>query len=176
MKKLLIFLLIVDYNMLYCQSNCINYCLNLRDTACFNLHYIDSSDHPKNIWQIGRSHKPLFANYSNYSDVIITDTIHPYPINNHSVFIIKNLVTRGDIYGLRMFIGNYNVQTDSLHDYGQMDFSPDNGRTWIDMINDTLKNPNFLWYSRKPVLTGNSHGWKYFDVSLADNGSVFNTK
>jgi len=129
-----------------------------------------------NIWQIGRSHKPLFSNYSKFSDVIITDTIHSYPINNHSVFIIKNRVTRGDIYGLRMFQGYYNVQTDSLRDFGKMEFSPDNGLTWIDMINDTLQNSNFLWYSSKPVLTGNSNGWKSFDVSLADNGSVFNIK
>ncbi len=73
-----------------------------------------------------------------------------------------------------MFYGQYAVQTDSLNDYGLIEFSPDNGTTWIDIINDTLYSSTFLWYSPKPVLTGNSYGWEHFDVSMADIGSVFN--
>jgi hypothetical protein len=176
MKTLLIVIFIIDFNILYSQSNCDNYCLNLKDTTCFNHVYKDTVKYPGNIWQIGRSHKPFFPDNLSNLDVIITDTIHPYPVNNHSVFIIKDNITMGDMYGVRIFQGNYNVQTDSLHDYGKIDFSPDNGKTWYDVINDTLKNPNFIWYSSRPILTGNSHGWKSFDLNLADIGSVFNVK
>jgi hypothetical protein len=72
-----------------------------------------------------------------------------------------------------MIHGDYNVQTDSLNDYGKIEFSPDNGITWFDLINDTIFNLSFIWYS-KPILTGNSNGWQYFEILLADNGSVFN--
>ena len=41
------------------------------------------------------------------------------------------------------------------------------------MINDT-NYKDIIWYSNNPVLTGNSHGWKHFEVILSDIGSVFN--
>jgi len=137
---------------------------------------IDTTAYPQNLWQIGRPQNPLFDSACSSSNVIITDTINKYSTNNYSVFIIKNMATMGDIYGCKMFQGNYYVQTDSLKDYGKIEFSPNNGATWIDIINDTIYNTSFLWYSQKPVLTGNSIVCKNFDIVLADLGSVFNVE
>jgi len=173
MKKIITFLSILNVNLLYCQSPCDNYCLTFEDTICLNHLIIDTAAFPQNLWQIGRPQKPLFDSAASPINAIITDTIHPYAINNYSVFIINNTTTMGDVYGFRIFQGIYNVQTDSLQDYGRMEFSPDKGTTWIDLINDTIYNA-VVWDSQKPVLTGNSHGWKYFDVLLVDIGSVFN--
>ena len=173
MKTITTFLLIINVHFLFGQAPCDNYCLNFEDTTCLHNLVIDTTAFPQNIWQIGRPQKPSFDSAASPSNVIITDSIHPYPVNNYSVFIIRNMATMGDIYGFGMLQGEFNVQTDSLHDYGRMEFSPDNGTTWIDLINDTLYN-TFIWYTEKPVLSGNSHGWKNFEVLLADIGSVFN--
>ena len=62
----------------------------------------------------------------------------------------------GDFYGMKMLTGNYLVKSDSLKDYGKIEFSPDNGSTWIDIINDTAYSSSISWYSAKPILTGNS--------------------
>jgi len=175
MKKLIILLLIFNVNFLLAQKNpCENYCLNFEDTLCMSHLKIDTSN-TQNLWQIGQPQKPVLNTAGSPVNVIITDTINPYPINNNSVFIIENIANLGDFYGLKMFIGRYNVQTDSLNDFGRIEFSPDNGALWVDVINDTVYN-SFTWYSQKPILTGNSNGWKFFDVLLADIGSVFNVQ
>jgi hypothetical protein len=173
MKKIILLLLMLNVHFIYSQTPCDNYCLNFEDTLCLSTIVIDTATVQNNLWQIGRSYKPYFDSAQSPKNVIITDSINPYPVNNHSVFISRNMATMGDVYGFRMFTGAFNVQTDSLHDYGMMEFSPDNGATWVDMINDTVYNV-FVWYSQKPILTGKSPGWKYFDVLLADIGSVFN--
>ena len=174
MKKLLLILSIVFVNNVFGQQACVNFCLTFDDTLC-QTHLIIDANNPQNIWQIGRPQKPLFDSVSsNYSQkAIITDTIHYYPINNNSVFTIWTIAGMGDYYGFRILSGMYNVQTDSIHDYGSLELSPNNGITWIN-LEDTAYSANFVWYSGKPVFTGNSKGWKHFEVLLTDLGSVFN--
>jgi hypothetical protein len=173
MKGILTYLILLNANLLYAQTYCDYYCQDFEDTICLSQFIIDTAAYPQNIWQIGRPQK-LVIDTSNYSsNVIITDTMNSYPIDNQSVFIIKNIATFGDIYGCKMFNGAYFVQTDSLNDYGLIEFSPDKGMTWIDIINDTLYSSSFVWYSSKPILTGKTDGWRGFDMLFADNGSVF---
>lgn len=172
MKKILTFLLLLNGNFLFAQ-NCDQYCLRFEDTFCVSHLSIDTINFPDNIWQVGRPQKPFFNNASSPTHAILTDTINAYPVNNHSVFTITNQATMGVIYGFNMFSGMYKVQSDSLNDYGRMDFSPDNGTTWIDVFNDTVYHV-VNWFTLTPVLTGTSDGWQYFDVLLADLGSVFN--
>ena len=68
--------------------------------------------------------------------------------------------------------GQYFVNSDTLTDYGKIEFSPDNGTTWIDMLNDTVGGWYWNGYD-KPVLTGNSNQWKSFWVNLAQLGYYF---
>ena len=53
-----------------------------------------------------------------------------------------------------------------MNDFGRIEFSPDNGISWIDLINDTINTP--IW-GEKPVLTGHSD-WTYFSANLAYMG------
>jgi hypothetical protein len=172
MKRLLPLLLILQVHLSYCQSSCDGCSINFDDTNYLSSVVIDKTL-PHNIWQIGRTHKPTFDTAYSRPKVIITDTVNPYPANNYSVFNIRNIAGMGDVYDLKVISGYYNVQTDSLHAYGSIDISPDNGVTWIDIIHDTVYK-NFNWYTPKPVLKGNSYGWRYFEVMIADIGSVFN--
>jgi hypothetical protein len=174
MKRIFIFLFLVNVQFLYSQTPCDNYFLNFEDTTCISHLVIDTTTYPQNLWQIGHYNKPVIDSTACFSTVIITDTINSYPINDTSVFCIKNQASYGAVYGCVMFQGNYYVQTDSLKDFGRIEFSPDNGNTWIDIINDTVYNLNIIWYLPKPVLTGHSRICKGFDVTLTDLGSVFN--
>lgn len=175
MKKAFTLLLIcLNFSMAYSQEWYEDYCLNFEEPPLLDHLFVDTVNFPENIWQIGHPQKVTFNNAYSEPNDIVTDSVSFYPVNNTSAFILKNLALEGFIYGLEFFSGHFYVQADSLNDYGLMEFSPDNGTTWIDMINDTAYSINIAWSSSKPVLTGNSNGWKYFEVMMMDIGSVFN--
>jgi len=105
--------------------------------------------------------KNVFSEAQLSTNAIITDTINPYPINDTSVFTVIHKVNLALAHKGKMALsGHYKVDSDSLKDYGLIEYSPDNGITWLDMINDEL----FDWSSDKPVLTGSSD-WSYFYVT-----------
>jgi hypothetical protein len=170
MKKLIPFLLI--FLSLQVQAQFSNFCVNFEDPEYIGAVSIDTVTYPENLWQIGPPQKPGFGYAYSQPNAIVTDTLNPYPANNVSSFTIMNQVSYGFYYDLVIFYGFYFVQSDSLNDFGTLEFSPDNGTTWIDLINDTLYPANFLWVT-KPVLTGNSYDWYPFEMLLADIGSIF---
>jgi hypothetical protein len=174
MKKVFIILLIVSSRLVSAQIPCTVYCLGFEDTLCLSHLSIDTVTFPSNLWRIGLAHKQPFDSAASLSHVIITDTVHPYPVNNYSVFRISNQASMGDIFGCRLITGRYYSESDSIHDYGTMEFSADHGTTWIDLIHDTTYSSSIVWFSSKPVLTGHSNGWRNFEVILTDLGSVFN--
>jgi hypothetical protein len=172
MKRILIIIFCLNVSIVYCQSPCDGYPYTFEDTTCMDHIFIDTVLYHSNIWQVGNNHKSMIDTIACESKVIMTDTINPYPVNNTSIFTFSTTAALGVIYGCLMFQGNYYVQTDTLKDYGKIEFSPDNGSSWIDIINDTTY--TFGWSTPKPVLTGHSHSCKYFDVLMPDLGSVFN--
>jgi hypothetical protein len=115
----------------------------------------------------------MFNTAYSIPNAILTDTLSPYPTNDSSVFFIKNPVNEGDIWGISIMHGRYQVQTDSLNDFGKMEFSVDGGQNWIDLLAENEYSSSYNWWTFQPVLTGNSGGWKYFEVFLSDIGSVF---
>lgn len=171
MKQLFSLFILLQVFALQAQDDCYNYCLGFEDTMCISHLVIDTSSN--NLWQIGIPDKNIITGGYASETAIVTDTMNPYSVNNHSVFTIWNIATEGDIYGFKTFLGSYVVQTDSIKDYGLIEFSPDNGVTWIDLVHDTLYSTSIHWYSNVPVFTGRSSGWKHFEVLLADNSSVF---
>jgi hypothetical protein len=135
---------------------------------------IDTISNPNNIWQIGAPQKSIFTSAYSNPNVLVTDTVNDYPINDTSIFIITNVAMGQGFEWPHTVIlaGQYFVNSDTLTDYGKIDFSPDNGITWIDMLNDTVG--YWYWYSNeKPTLTGNSNQWKSFWVNLAELGHYY---
>ena len=176
MKKMLVFIISIHVQILYSQFPCEQYlCLDFDDTTCIGHLNIDTIGVRNNLWQTGMLNKPYFVGQGNFSEAIVTDLSFPYAPNSYSTFTIRYQATDGDIYGFKMISGIYNVQTDSLKDFGKMEFSPDKGLTWVDLLTDTIGNAGFIWNS-KPVLTGNSNGWQYYDMFLADIRSFFNIR
>jgi len=68
-------------------------------------------------------------------------------------------------------LGYYYSNTDNLKDYGQIHFSIDSGKTWI---NITDYQGSFGSPGDPAVLTGNSGGWKFFEYNFQDLKTMFN--
>lgn len=129
---------------------------------------IDKISNPDNSWQVGIPGKTNLYEARSIPHVIITDTVNPYPVNDSSEFTIWQKASEGfEMPHTATLSGFYKVDTDSINDYGKIEFSPDNGNRWVDLLNDTITPP--IWLSDKPVLTGTSD-WKYFYVQLAHMG------
>ena len=129
--------------------------------------YRDTISNPNCIWQIGQPQKQVI-NYGFISNkIILTDTLNSYPTNDTSSFIIwqKNQGGWSQGGGIVLLTGYYWVNSDSLSDYGMMEISLDHGNSWINILTDTLY--SFFSSFNKPVLTGNSSGWKYFGIPFS---------
>lgn len=116
-----------------------NYTINFDDAVSDTcvLYYADTIHNPSNVWQIGHSHKPGLQGTGN---VLMTDTLNPYPANDTSYFLIKIWNHGLDIaqdYGdvFEMFF-TINSKSDTIKDILVMDFSYNNERTWINLNTD----------------------------------------
>lgn len=136
------------------------------DMVCQEL-FIDTVSNPDNIWEVGVPDKTVFDIAHSNTQALITDLNDPYPVNDTSYLLFEYTSDGGYEYSHTAYIsGYYWVNSDSLNDYGTMEISLDQGDTWIDMLDDTTYNSGIYWYeNKKPVLTGNSGGWKFFRYS-----------
>ena len=152
-----------------------NYQLNFENPNEIQHVSFDTIHNSNNIWQIGKPQKSVFINSLSQPNAILTDTINHYPPNDTSIFIITNVAYGQGFEWPHTVVlsGNYNVHSDTLTDYGKIEFSPDNGNIWIDLLNDSIYSPSISWYPTKPILTGNSNGWLYFSTNIAHLGPPF---
>ncbi|MCB0480923.1 MAG: hypothetical protein KDC83_05790 [Flavobacteriales bacterium] len=98
--------------------------------ADLNRLFIDTVSNPNNIWQIGKTNKRTII--TGNIRVLATDTSKDYPVNDTSHFIVTFIAGKKFIsFGFLDFEYNYKVQADSLRDYGKLEFSINNGLTWI---------------------------------------------
>jgi hypothetical protein len=151
-----------------------DYVYTFDDTAHWHSLTIDTINIIDNIWQISMPNKSFINHAYSYPNVIITNTINGYPANNFSTFTIFHEVQGGFIDGVvAVLSGFYMVDTDTLTDYGFIEFSPDNGVTWINLLNDTMYSDYYNWITNKPVLSGKSMEWEFFAIELAGIKDVF---
>jgi hypothetical protein len=161
MKKIIqsLFILILIVKSLssiyYAQCHSSSICNIKIDTSISN-----------NSWQIGPPQKNIFNNAINGQNVIITDTINNYPVNDSSVFYL--FTSLSNPFPLQhhnvILLGYYYVNSDTLTDFGKIEVSNDQGNTWIDV----LTHPMVYWYTPKPNLTGNSNGWVHFKFNISN--------
>jgi len=153
--------------------------LNFEDTTGYydRLMQRDSTD-TVNRWQIGRPNKAVLNSAYSPVNVIITDTTNTYKPNDTSVFTFA--LTPGPssrYWHWNIFSGRYYVNSDTLTDYGRIEYSPNKGVTWINLLEDTtgLVIWEFPYGTEKPVLSGNSNDWKLFEcrINIPDSIHVF---
>ncbi|MGV3613203.1 MAG: T9SS type A sorting domain-containing protein [Fluviicola sp.] len=132
---------------------------------------------PDNLWQIGQAQKNNFTSGYNSLKAIVTDLTNPYASNNTSAFVISWTTDQpsNSIHWANSRIQfAYNVDSDTLTDYGSIEFSPDSGATWIDLLDvDDPTYGSFLDWETSgpngtmpPVLSGNSNGWIYYSLNM----------
>ncbi|HYV91999.1 MAG TPA: T9SS type A sorting domain-containing protein [Chitinophagales bacterium] len=141
--------------------------INFEDTTTLSRVLIDTVSNPNNIWQIGHPNKVIFNSEISIPNVIVTDTVNPYPSNDTSSFTIIHLASAGWALAYpKVDIGGwYFVDCDTLTDYGYIDFSPDHGNTWY----RADSSEGFCtWGATEelPIFTGFSNGWKHFYYCL----------
>ncbi|MGV6861027.1 MAG: T9SS type A sorting domain-containing protein [Putridiphycobacter sp.] len=178
MKTLFLFLAFLSF-LGFSQSNIPQYLFTFEDTTHAYFLYRDTVSNPNCIWQIGAPQKSVFTSSASAPNSIVTDTVNPYPINDTSSFIIKHEVGWGyllydEIFSQLSLSGRYYVNTDSLNDFGKIEFSPDNGQSWILISEDTTNVSGSSWpqYSGEVTLTGNSGSWRYFEINLKNNQNL----
>lgn len=133
---------------------------------------IDTVSNPNNQWQLGVPKKTVIQYAYSSPNALITDTINPYPVNDTSVFFIRFVDGGGfSMPHTNILSGYYQVNSDSLKDYGTIEVSLDQGNTWVNILIDTIYPYTFWWDTPKPVLTGSSNGWQYFFVSFGGLGN-----
>jgi len=95
--------------------------------------FLDPS--PGNIWQIGTPQKTWFNEAYSSPQAIVTDTLLFYPVNNTSIFsfvIDSNSIWNNPIGLATYFSFIHKFDTDTLLDYGIIEYSVDGGNTWCD--------------------------------------------
>src|SRR5436190_5992473 len=155
MKKIvfvLLFLLIVVN-----KSNGQDYYINFDSfDQDFNLHFYLDTINSNNDWQIGKPNKTNFNSAYSLPNVIITDTLSSYKVNDTSIFYLTHRREFGDAMGLYLEF-QYKIESDSLNDFGFVEYSINGGQDWINLTDTLYK----IGYISSPVFTGTSLNWQY---------------
>ena len=142
---------------------------NFDDGSISGVH-IDTTDGHGGLWQIASPQKAVFPTAFSTPNVIVTDAINSYPPNDTSRFTIFQLAEGGWMSGCCAIgiLGYYQVDADSLNDFGTIEVSYNPDSAWIDLLHDTLFAP-MIWNSGDvPTLTGRNNGWSYFGGNLGE--------
>ncbi len=147
--------------------------INFEDTYYLDRVWIDTVSNPNNTWQIGTPDKIIFNSAHSPTHAIVTDTLHPYPVNDTSSFIITHIrapLGGGNTVLLLDFY--FQMNTDTLTDHGIIEASIDHGITWINLMTED-STYQLWWIEPKPILSGNTIGWTHFSLNLAALTYVF---
>lgn len=153
-----------------------NYLINFDNNYGLEQLQIDTISNPLNIWEIGIPLKTLFDSAYSQPNAICTGLLDPYPPDDTSSFYIRNIAEQGFEQAHTVILaGKYRIDSDTLSDFGTIEFSPDNGQTWVNLLTDTIYRELgcYEWWSEEPVFTGNSNGWQEFYIGLAGFGYYF---
>lgn len=94
------------------------------------------------IWEIGPPQKTFFHQTISGANVLVTDTIAPYPAGNTSRFLV-NLPLAEFQWWPEFFLHFYQTwDMDSLHAGGIIEVSYDTGATWMNVFEDWVNPPN----------------------------------
>lgn len=133
------------------------------------------------LWQIGVPNKTYFTSANTVPNVIVTDTINPYPINDTSSFKIglsTNLFSFSGILAIQ-WVQKLDIKLGE--DIGLVEYSIDTGNTWVNTFNNPYvynfygfnNNQNVDTINNEVGFSGYDNSWK--DIWLCFDGSYFST-
>ena len=135
MKKLYLLVFFLGFSLHYTAAQFLTQYFDGADTSALNAILIDIDSSGSNVWQIGQPQKIIFDSAFTAPNVIVTDTINSYPINDTSRFIAKiyNNIGFSNILALQW---TQKLDLDSGFDGGIIEFSTDTGITWVNVFNN----------------------------------------
>jgi hypothetical protein len=101
-----------------------------------------------NIWQIGKPQKTLFSSASTTPNVIVTDTINKYPMNNVSTFTFALKNPTFPAPAITAIRWKQKLDMDQGLDGGIVEYSSNSGNTWINAFNNTNV---YMFYGFQPA-------------------------
>lgn len=124
-----------------------------KDSIYFELNtipYLIDSGQPGNCWQAGHPSKALFNEAYSAPLAILTDTSQPYPVNTTSSFSFMIIDTTASMGGAPCGGATYiefmhRYDTDTLADFGTVEYSFDNGSTWKIARDTTISDGPWGW-------------------------------
>ena len=167
MKKtfLILTVLMISLSSVKGQNPFYTCVINFEDNPCEEASYNEVNiPFSNNIWQVCIPSKTVFDNAHSFPKAILTDSVGSYPINTTSSFTIK-FVLQGYCMCAPVIGGFYKFDSDTLKDFGRIEFSVDHGTTWLNALSDTVI-PDPYWTTPKPVLTGRIHQWREFQTYI----------
>ncbi|HZG01805.1 MAG TPA: hypothetical protein VEY71_12435 [Chitinophagales bacterium] len=147
------------------------------DTLEWNSLFVTIEADSTNIWQIGPPQKTWFNAAASVPNVLVTDTVSPYPPNNISRFHFDVPNDFGWI-GVVAVQWKQKLDLDSAYDGGLVEYSTDD-TTWVSVFN----NPNvYAFYGFQPgnavllqdstrAFSGTDTAWR--DIWLCFHPSFF---
>jgi len=133
------------------------------------------------IWQIGKPNKSIFTNANTVPNVIVTDTINPYPINDTSSFQFGLSTDFFNFSGVLAIQWMQKLDIKDGEDIGVVEYSIDTGSTWVNTYNNPYiynyygynGNLNIDTINNEVGFTGVDSNWR--DVWLCFEGNYFST-
>jgi hypothetical protein len=96
--------------------------------------FIDLDTATNNVWQVGPPQKALFSSAATFPNVLITDTVLPYPPSDTSSF---RFGVMPDQFSWGIMALQWMQKLDLGPDDGAIiEYSPDTGNTWHNAMND----------------------------------------
>lgn len=162
MRKILLILFCAFNTSAFAQSYLITF--DPGDAVYRSLIFIDTVNYHHNIWQIGKPNKTVFRAAESLPNAIVTDTLHPYPPMDTSVFILKapgNAFSYSWVTPWLYFMQfSYRLIKDT-NTIARMEFSDNHGMYWYN-LKDTV-----------PTYWGSSYWHKFtFPDSTSDWDTV----
>lgn len=106
------------------------------DTIVGQSAFFEFDTSAANIWQVGPPQKTIFNSAYSAPNLLITDTLLPYPPNTTSSFIFSFDVLPWDWYGILAIEWMQKLDMEYLHDGGIIEYSIDTGATWTNVVDD----------------------------------------
>jgi len=105
------------------------------DTSAFNAVLVSMDTSAANVWQTGPPQKVLFNAPATAPNVLVTDTVNPYPPDNtsHCYFKVWNQFVPWGILAIQWL---QKLDLDAGTDGGLVEFSVDSGNTWQNAFNN----------------------------------------
>lgn len=135
-KLLLLTFLTFILNLAYAQSPLQQY-FDGADTLSSKSIIIILDTSSSNIWQVGPPQKTIFDSAATNPNVLVTDTINTYPVNDTSIFTFKTHGLGWGSGGIIAVRWKQKLDMDFKKDGGIIEYSIDTGKTWLNVFHNT---------------------------------------